>query len=389
MIRWLRVSWPPLGWIVGFAIFYGSALGFLHWATWRFGGPLLDEAGRPLLHLMTGGTLLIGVGIYSFWRAFVFHPRGRTDYAAWLATTPWTSKKPLPLGPVQLVPQDILFIGMIVALTWLGGAEWALLAPQLFLALYSALVACTFFTTGAWPWGYAVLFAVGVTVRLWLFIPASLGAALLAYLFAYLGLRQALARFPWKESWLDQQLAFSRKNNYHHASGAIGWPYARLAPKFPGSETCIAVHHALLLSALIGWAIHAALALAPHPADQDEGSRIFLSFVLTIAPVVRCFVYCNGYLPPISFLGRLATLRWIIPGYDRILVAPLLALLVGGALEVAGKLLGADPLYARPVNIAVILAICLGMGPTLKTWRLTGEHRIAITTLRTETVRVG
>ncbi len=389
MIRWLRLSWPPWGWVALFAVAYGGALGLLLWLEARIGGPLVDDAGRPLRTRLTGGMLMAGTAFYSFWRAFVFHPRGRPSYAAWLAATPWTSKKPLPLGPVHLVPQDILFVGTIVALTWLSGDEWALFVPQVLLALYAGLLGITFFTTGAWPWGYAVAFAVGLTVRLWPFLPASLSAALLAYGFAYLGLRQALARFPWNETWIDEQFGLWPKKNNIRASGAIGWPYARLAPKFPGSETGIALHHALLLSALIGWVVYACLALAPKPADQDETSRLLLSFVLTIAPVARCFVYCNGYLPPISFLGRLATFRWIIPGYDQIFVAPLLAFLVGAALEGARMLLGIDPLYARPVNIAVILAICLGMGPTLKTWRLTGEHRIAITTLRTETVRVG
>jgi hypothetical protein len=70
-------------------------------------------------------------------------------------------------------------------------------------------------------------------------------------------------------------------------------------------------------------------------------------------------------------------------------VAPLLALVTGLTLLIGGALLRIDPLIAHPINIAIILAMCLGLGPSLKTWRLTGNHRIAIIALRADAVRVG
>lgn len=392
MIRWLRVSWPPLGWIAGFFVLYAAMFAILQWLEWRVAGPLLDDAGRPLLRQICGGMLLIGAVAFACWRALAYHPVSSHAYRQWLAATPWTSKKPLPLGPVHLVPQDLLLMGIVTFIAWLSGDAWSFYVLQLFrcfMMIYLALLGLTLFATGVWPWGYAVLFGVGLTVRLWHFIPASLGAALLAYLVACLGLRRSFSLFPWDESWIKElDIALGKSNKVQ--SGAVGWPYSRLAPKYPGSETRTPLHHALLLSGLVGWSFYVAFALSPRPAgDLDEGLLLFLGLVFASAPIVRLFIYANGYLPPISFLGRLATFRWIIPGYDQIFVAPLLALMAGSALEITGTLIGVDPLMARPVNIAVILAICLGLGPSLKTWRLTGNHRIAITTLRAESVRVG
>lgn len=387
MIRWLRVS-LPLEWIACVAIGYGATSAFLHWMEWHLGVPLLDDAGRPLLRQICGGILMVGAVGFACSRALAFHPVASQAYRQWLAATPWTGKKPLPLGPVHLVPQDVLLIGTAVFFAWLSGDAWSLFVPQAFMVIYLLLVGYTLFATGTWPWGYAVLFGVGLTVRFWHFIPASLGAALGAYLVAYLGLRRSFALFPWGNTWiaeLDMALGTSKKTE----SGAVGWPYSRLAPKYPGSETRFPLHHALMLSGLIGWGLYVVASLFPRPASREDFLLLILGVVVILAPLFRLFTYANGYLPPISVLGRLATFRWIIPGYDQIVVAPLLAFMAGSALEVTGTLLGVDPLIGRPVAIAVILAMCLGLGPSLKTWRLTGNHRIAITTLRAETVRVG
>ena len=63
-----------------------------------------------------------------------------------------------------------------------------------------------------------------------------------------------------------------------------------------------------------------------HGKSFDGGAY---AIALPLAIAARLFIYCNGYLPPISLTGRLATGRWLNPGYDQIFVAPLLAALVG------------------------------------------------------------
>src|SRR5262249_12037823 len=105
---------------------------------------------------------------------------------------------------------------------------------------------------------------------------------------------------------------------------------------------------------------------------------LFLLLLLSFpgAPISRLSLYLSGYLPPISIWGRLTTGRWIIPGYDKVFVAPLLA--VGLAAWMSTEILNRnlDPRVYVPMVTFVFLAIFLGMGPSLKAWRLTGNHRI-------------
>jgi hypothetical protein len=94
---------------------------------------------------------------------------------------------------------------------------------------------------------------------------------------------------------------------------------------------------------------------------------------------------------PISFWGRLRTLRWIIPRYDVIYVAPLLAelILVGTQLG-AGYLFTTNGGMGNPANpmldwlaigcsscgVAATFLVLLVMGPVLERWALSGAHRI-------------
>ena len=97
----------------------------------------------------------------------------------------------------------------------------------------------------------------------------------------------------------------------------------------------------------------------------------------------RLLAYTIGYMPPISFWGRVRTFRWIIPRYDVIFVAPLLILALVATLFW-------EPVWdIRPGRIlAAITAgyvfIALGFPPTLEEWRLTGSHRIIPTVQKQE-----
>jgi hypothetical protein len=92
---------------------------------------------------------------------------------------------------------------------------------------------------------------------------------------------------------------------------------------------------------------------------------------------IRIGVYMVNYWPPISFVARILTLRWIIPGYDRIFVAPWIALLVGVMLPVALSAAGLEPHIAAPVSASCVLWLVLSLGPTLESWRFTGSFRLA------------
>ena len=98
--------------------------------------------------------------------------------------------------------------------------------------------------------------------------------------------------------------------------------------------------------------------------------------VLMFAVAGRVLIYCDGYLSPLSLMGRLYHLRPIIPGYDKIFVAPLLALLVGVAAWYLPRWVHVDSLIIVSMGVTLCWWFLLGMGPSLREWRLTGNHRI-------------
>ena len=81
-------------------------------------------------------------------------------------------------------------------------------------------------------------------------------------------------------------------------------------------------------------------------------------------------------IPQISLWGRALTFRWIIPGYDQVLVGPICALLVGP--------MAMSVFWNSRVPGEICLSIASGLTvhfalispPRLRHWRLTGHHRL-------------
>ena len=117
--------------------------------------------------------------------------------------------------------------------------------------------------------------------------------------------------------------------------------------------------------------------------------ELVLFFWLVFFSAGRVAIYCDGCLPPLSLMGRLVHLRPIIPGYDKVFAAPLLALAVGVASWYAATWTGAELIVVLAAAIMLNWWILLGMGPSLKAWRLTGNHRITRGLFQKEMVRAG
>lgn len=387
MIRWLRVVLPPLPWLAGFAVLYGVLSAITFWVQWRFGQRFL-EAERWAL---TVPTLIVGTLCYGAWRAIVFHPLDRPGYEKWLAATPWTSRKPLPLGPVHLVLQDVVLVACVVAVAWIFGDRWAVHLPALFLGIYLALLGRTLFYTSAWQWGYGVTFGLGLMAWLWHDLAACFIATLATYSVGYLGLRRSLACFPWDSKWTQdlRSMAGMSTDAQRLPRSQYGWPFGRLAPTSPALDFHVPLHHAFLMSLLAGWCTFIVISLTPNLEDERKKFLIIVPVVASFASILRLLLYSDGYWAPISLFGRLATGRWLIWRYDQVFLAPVLTLVAGFSLPMIASALTLDPLFAAPIGIAVVLFICLGTGPSLKAWRLTGGHRITEGTLRSGTVKVG
>jgi hypothetical protein len=105
--------------------------------------------------------------------------------------------------------------------------------------------------------------------------------------------------------------------------------------------------------------------------------NVVIGFACQIAVIARVGTYCWGYAAPIGLWGRIFTLRWIIPGYDYVFIAPLLALATCAVGISIQPLLGAPVQIAAPLTLTLVFIIILTSAPTLSYWRLTGNHRLS------------
>ena len=371
MIHWLLVISPSAQRLVLFVVSYEIIEGGVRLLEWRLGARIFEL--RP-------GTLMLGWAClaYAFFRAASFHPFYDWRYGKWLRTTPWTSSKPLPLGPIHLVWQDGIPLLAIALLAFLQGDLNPLHLLIFFLAVYLALLALAFWSTGQWAFAYAVAFGLGLVVRLWYHPWFSAAAAFMLYPVAYAGLRQSLAKFPWDVPWMDDVgRAVSGRGTTNPAGdeSLLGWPFERLRPKWP-RETGISTREALLVSLLAGWWLYAGASLCSDPTARRVIVWMALLWAVGCVAVGRFLVYCVGYEAPVSLWGRLWTFRWIIPGYDKVFVAPLAAVVIGSLLPGIAAAHGLEEVFAVPPALSLALLAGLSIGPSLLDWRLTGQHRL-------------
>jgi hypothetical protein len=386
MIRWLRVVLPSGRTLPIFAVLYAIFEGSLRLLEWRLGARFVEHV-RP-------GTWLLGVFCLSYatFRATYFHPFYDLRYGKWLRTTPWTSSKPLPLGPVHLVWQDGVVLVAMALLAYLQGDLNPLRLLTFFLAVYLAWLSLSFQRTGQWAFAYAMWFGLGMEIRLWHHPWADAAAAVLLYPVAYVGLRQSLAKFPWDVPSLyevAQALSSHRTANPAGDGGPLGWPFDRLRPKWPAA-TGIRTRDAILLSLLAGWWLYAVAALSSDPGVRLRIVLLVHGPAVAFLVLGRLVAYCAGYAPPISFWGRLWTGRVIIPGYDKVFLAPLAVVLIGWLLPELFAAHGLEPEIGVPLSLSLALLAGLSIGPSLLNWRLTGRHRLVPgTTIQQQCIKVG
>src|SRR5689334_10874057 len=111
MIGRLRLIVPSWG-VLTFALFFLFFEAPVLYFEWRLGRRMLDLRIRP------GTTLVyVAAAFYGMYRAVVFHPFCREDYRKWLEQTPWTVHRPLPMGPIPLIWEDGIILGLLILIT--------------------------------------------------------------------------------------------------------------------------------------------------------------------------------------------------------------------------------------------------------------------------------
>ncbi|MGI9455742.1 MAG: hypothetical protein ACR2NU_04225, partial [Aeoliella sp.] len=313
--------------------------------------------------------------MYGFWRVVGFHPLFLPEYRKWLANTPWRSSKALPLKPIGVVWQDVVVL-IIIALPGLGDPIVRLITASMFVAVVTLGWTLVNWLMRRYQFVYAsftLLSAASLSISM-----PSLAFAMLtiACTVAYLGVRNGLYSFPWP----DDAVIYQRNEKAHTRSkSSRGWPYGPLLhdrwdPTLTWPHACGVGLTIVALVLASGFGIRSFVGIGK---GMESMYMMFAIYALPISLIARLGAYRKQHAPPISFLGRLATWRWIIPGYDVAFLAPLLAAaiaLVGSFASV--WLLGEFAFVGLGVTLGLTATILLGMGPSLEEWRQTGHHRI-------------
>jgi hypothetical protein len=264
---------------------------------------------------------------------------------------------------VHPVLQDVLIVAALAALAYARGVIDPLLVPAVALGAFALLSLPTLLDAKRYP-EIIAMFWVGPLAFLARGQPRwELPIAAALFAIGLLGTNRVLARLPWRPDEPSTS-----------AKVPTGWPFARLGDPGPNRAVPGA---GLFAGLLVGWWVFALARVVEldGPVDASYMARIACAAGAVLA-MIRFGVYANGYRPPIGLLGRVLAGRWVIPGYDVILVAPVCTLLV--AVAVAQGLRAADlpGSVVLAASLAASITAATELGPDLRAWRLTGHHRI-------------
>jgi len=346
---------------------------------------LLLRLGVELPHdvqIPRGVLLLLGAGLFGAYRVLAFHPALNSEYHDWLRLTPWTPDRRLPLGPVRLTVPDLLVMAVFAALGYENHFATASHCVLAYVGTYLVIMSLLIALTSELRWyAYPIWFGLGLVVRLFGYGMAPILALSGTYILAYVGLQKTLEALPRASRFRDvlKSELMARTCDQRGPGGrllrSLGYPYDTLL-RCP-TRPIVSVAEAAVLSALAAWFAHVGLALSDPSEQQMHADLVTVAVPISVAAVRFC-IYCLTGLPPISLWGRLRTGTLLIPDYDYVLGAPLLAVAAG--LFVGRGLLaaGVSTEMTGPATVFVTLLVALGMGPSLGDWKLLGRHRAII-----------
>lgn len=373
IVRWLRVPLPAMVWLGAFVLCIGilELFRLIIEIRWR----------QPAAHIYQVRDVLLffTAAVYGIYRVGAFHPLFSKSYREWLEATPWQSQKALPAGPIVLVPQDLLLMGLLVCLQHDSSLpRW--IAPLIALNCYVLALVVSLSATNQGFWCYIALLSVAIELRLcphpWL-----MGSfAIIACMACWRGLERSLAEFPWTDQlkeihWNEPIVQNSSLANY-------GWPHAVLHPQQKDSQ--ISVGSMFMTSLLIAFYCHDIdylLADLIFQGNLAAGglavSSIFPVVLVPIAITIRLGAYLAAMNSPINLWGRLLSGRWIIPAYDQVFLGPFITAVATGLCFLLPQVY---PLctyrMVAPLANGMFIFLIVSTGPKLRRWQLTAPAMI-------------
>ena len=387
VVRWYRRVLPVPGLTLGAICLFLALEGLSMLADFRFRrADQVFADHNPL----GGGVCIMAAIVYAAFRVVYFHPLWRPQYRRWLQASPWTVRDPLPDGPVMLVAQDFIVLGLLT----LGslrvphhGHPSPQIVPLLFLGTWMLVSVITFALVGPRWMAYGLVFAVGGVIR---FLPRNPGVSVaigLAMVVAtQIGHYLSLRKFhQWDLGWTDKYgfdaLVTSNTESLveMQQKQLSGWPFDQMAPDLDRHKLLLTPWQGFLLAFMVSWQADSLLRFL---AFQGVGRLPFGPFAAMVCMLtlvlsaMRAVIYISGHAPPLGFFGRIATGRIIIPGYDYIFVAPLTTIITGVGGTALLAQLKAPPILSVDVMLFLVIFLITTMPPDLSVFHYTGNHRI-------------
>jgi hypothetical protein len=351
----------PLWYVAVFIVVYLPLYGVDYWIA-SLGGEM------PIEFLRTRVLILcFFAGLLGFMRIKRCHPAFNSGYYNWLALTPWEFGKDLPHGSVFLTFSDGVVVAVLTLLAYFNDGYLTLTPVAACLGAYVLMTMYHLLVSKQLVYVTVFLFALPFAVYPHSNINISALAIVGFYGLAYMGQRRWLKQFPWNSVfWKYDQRKALLDNAL--ACNIINWPYKML--RGDGFDKGMSLKTAFVVSSLLTWWLHVA------GWAEKEVFAVCYFVVLLGAAFIRLFSYLSFGLPPISIAGRIVTGRLIIPGYDKIFIAPICVALVGFFMPEILMDLGISKMLSYKISFFIFMMLAFTLPPTLKNWCFTGFHRI-------------
>lgn len=333
---------------------------------------ITDEMTRPLVAILLGCAAYYGVT-----RALTCHPIYNPRYLQWLAMSPWRPPVALPLDPLHPVWQDGAQMAILAMLGVLLCHTHPALPVTVLLCAYLVGVALALFQAGQRTIVAMLVAVLPVNGYLWGRWWLVLAVVVAMCLLALYGVHRSWSTFPWG---VHERLTKLRANGTStqmsvNPAQALGWPFDRLNAYDPPRHFDRRI--VLACAMLAGWYVFSFCHCLPCPELRDPAKIAdTIAIMGCLAASARLLVYCLVRVPPMNLFSRVVTGNLFLPGYDRILVAPLA---VGLTAVIGPSVLrptGIYPPLMAGILTTVVLTLVFCLPPTMRTWQLTGQYRM-------------
>jgi hypothetical protein len=398
--RWYRQSLPGRGVLIIVAVIV-LAFDLAAWLIFLLGKEVVDPAlmhmiYRPFLALIAVTNLVLPCGLAMF-RLARFPDPPSSDFAKWLAQTPWTSDQRTPFGPWHPVQEDVLTLAVLSALallrssplllmpgssTAVGIEAWQIVLllgfsqPVLFVLCWAF---CAFATVARrWDWSnYVALLITGIIGHLFVLLPTAAMAATALVLIALPFI--VYRRMSFELATLQQDMLCDPEPDPPKRAPV----YEVLSPR----GHLVALQEFFERYRPRAFAIGFLCLVILTTVPGSVFAMLLVPLVL-IVPLLRVVLIVARYNSHLSLRARYRLKRWVVPEYDCIWL-PVLWSVVACLPIVLVEQLVQMPFGPLPaLMISAVVTICLRTGPDVRLWTLTAPVSISIRGTREANTRI-